>query len=291
MGEPILEVRCCRIGGTLVNVIIVGGGIGGLHARAVPAPRGHPLRVLRAVRRNSVRSASASTSCRTPRASSRRLGLEAELVARLGADARGRVLQPLRAADLPRSRSAATRATTIRSTRFIAASCTSAARRGGRAPRRRPRASPDGSASASSRTRRRRRRSFAIDDPRGACARSAPTSLVGCDGLHSVVRKALHPDEGPPLYSGVNMWRGVTRLAADPDGREHDPRGLARDRQDGDLPDPRQRRRQGRQLVNWVAELETPQHTDSATGLAPASSTISSARSRTGTSIGSTCRR
>jgi 2-polyprenyl-6-methoxyphenol hydroxylase-like FAD-dependent oxidoreductase len=33
--------------------------------------------------------------------------------------------------------------------------------------------------------------------------------VVGCDGLHSTVRKLLHPDEGPPLYSGVNMWRGV----------------------------------------------------------------------------------
>jgi len=35
--------------------------------------------------------------------------------------------------------------------------------------------------------------------------------VVGCDGLHSVVRKHLHPDEGEPLYSGVNAWRGATR--------------------------------------------------------------------------------
>ena len=25
------------------------------------------------------------------------------------------------------------------------------------------------------------------------------------------IRKQLHPDEGAPRYSGVNMWRGVTR--------------------------------------------------------------------------------
>jgi 5-methylphenazine-1-carboxylate 1-monooxygenase len=31
--------------------------------------------------------------------------------------------------------------------------------------------------------------------------------LIGCDGIHSAVRKVLHPGEGPPLYSGVNMWR------------------------------------------------------------------------------------
>jgi 2-polyprenyl-6-methoxyphenol hydroxylase-like FAD-dependent oxidoreductase len=35
-------------------------------------------------------------------------------------------------------------------------------------------------------------------------------ALVACDGLHSVIRKALHPNEGAPLYSGVNMWRGVS---------------------------------------------------------------------------------
>ncbi len=35
--------------------------------------------------------------------------------------------------------------------------------------------------------------------------------VIACDGLHSVIRKKLHPDEGEPRYSGVNMWRGVTR--------------------------------------------------------------------------------
>ena len=33
---------------------------------------------------------------------------------------------------------------------------------------------------------------------------------VACDGIHSVVRRQLYPAEGPPRYSGVNMWRGVT---------------------------------------------------------------------------------
>src|SRR6201995_2862738 len=35
------------------------------------------------------------------------------------------------------------------------------------------------------------------------------TVLVGCDGVHSAVRKQLYPEEGEPRYSGVNMWRGV----------------------------------------------------------------------------------
>jgi 2-polyprenyl-6-methoxyphenol hydroxylase-like FAD-dependent oxidoreductase len=33
--------------------------------------------------------------------------------------------------------------------------------------------------------------------------------LIGADGLYSAVRAALHPDEGPPRWSGVMMWRGI----------------------------------------------------------------------------------
>src|SRR6201995_4101212 len=34
---------------------------------------------------------------------------------------------------------------------------------------------------------------------------------IACDGINSVIRKQFFPDEGEPRYSGVNMWRGVTR--------------------------------------------------------------------------------
>ena len=84
--------------------------------------------------------------------------------------------------------------------------------------------------------------------------------VVACDGLHSVVRRQLHPDEGPPLYSGVNMWRGTTIWEPILSGASMIRAGwLAggkmviypiRDNVDG----------HGRQLVNWVAELETPIH-------------------------------
>jgi len=84
--------------------------------------------------------------------------------------------------------------------------------------------------------------------------------LVACDGLHSAIRKQLHPDEGEPLYSGVNMWRGVTRWEPILSGASMIRAGwLAggklviypiRDRIDD----------KGRQLVNWVAEIETPRH-------------------------------
>src|SRR5262245_51363581 len=34
--------------------------------------------------------------------------------------------------------------------------------------------------------------------------------LVGADGIRSAVRAQLFPAEGPPIWNGVHMWRGVT---------------------------------------------------------------------------------
>jgi 2-polyprenyl-6-methoxyphenol hydroxylase-like FAD-dependent oxidoreductase len=34
--------------------------------------------------------------------------------------------------------------------------------------------------------------------------------LVAADGIHSTVRSLLFPDEGPPRWNGVQMWRGAT---------------------------------------------------------------------------------
>lgn len=43
--------------------------------------------------------------------------------------------------------------------------------------------------------------------------------LVGADGIHSVVRDRLFPDEGPPRWNGVAMWRGATDWPAFRGGR------------------------------------------------------------------------
>jgi 2-polyprenyl-6-methoxyphenol hydroxylase-like FAD-dependent oxidoreductase len=34
--------------------------------------------------------------------------------------------------------------------------------------------------------------------------------LVGADGIHSAVRAHFYPNEGPPKWQGILMWRGVT---------------------------------------------------------------------------------
>lgn len=48
-------------------------------------------------------------------------------------------------------------------------------------------------------------------DRDGATRASASADvLVGADGIHSTVRLALFPDEGPPRWNGVMLWRGAT---------------------------------------------------------------------------------
>ena len=43
--------------------------------------------------------------------------------------------------------------------------------------------------------------------------------LVGADGIHSTVRGALYPDEGPPVWNGLMLWRGATEWPAFLTGR------------------------------------------------------------------------
>ncbi|TSE08691.1 flavin-dependent oxidoreductase [Mesorhizobium intechi] len=43
--------------------------------------------------------------------------------------------------------------------------------------------------------------------------------LIGADGIHSTVRAKLYPDEGPPIWNGVMLWRGATRWPKWRDGR------------------------------------------------------------------------
>jgi 5-methylphenazine-1-carboxylate 1-monooxygenase len=43
--------------------------------------------------------------------------------------------------------------------------------------------------------------------------------LVGCDGIHSALRATLYPNEGPPIWSGIMLWRGATEWPTFGDGR------------------------------------------------------------------------
>ncbi|MFD8519455.1 flavin-dependent oxidoreductase [Streptomyces capillispiralis] len=44
-------------------------------------------------------------------------------------------------------------------------------------------------------------------------------ALIGADGIHSKVRAALYPQEGPPPWNGLVVWRGTTLAPPFLDGR------------------------------------------------------------------------
>ena len=80
--------------------------------------------------------------------------------------------------------------------------------------------------------------------------------VVACDGIHSSVRKQLHPHEGPPRWSGVNMWRGVTPHAPFLSGASMVRAGWLSVGKMVIYPIRNDIDGRGTQLVNWVAELE-----------------------------------
>ena len=83
---------------------------------------------------------------------------------------------------------------------------------------------------------------------------------IGCDGIHSVVRKQLYPDEGDPIYSGVNMWRGATWWTPFLTGESFVRAGWLESGKMIIYPIRNRRDAQGRQLVSWVGEFYTPKY-------------------------------
>jgi 5-methylphenazine-1-carboxylate 1-monooxygenase len=79
--------------------------------------------------------------------------------------------------------------------------------------------------------------------------------LIAADGIHSVVRAQYYPDEGPFIYRGTNLWRGVTRrqpyltgASIARVGARHSTIIIYPIRNNIDAA--------GNQMVNWVLELE-----------------------------------
>ncbi|MBX9842215.1 MAG: flavin-dependent oxidoreductase [Xanthobacteraceae bacterium] len=84
------------------------------------------------------------------------------------------------------------------------------------------------------------------------------TVAISCDGVHSVLRASMHPNEAVPRYEGTTQYRGVTRWKPFLTGASmaylgtHETGKLViypiRDNIDAE----------GRQLVNWVIEVVRP---------------------------------
>lgn len=43
--------------------------------------------------------------------------------------------------------------------------------------------------------------------------------IIAADGIHSIIRAKFYPEEGPPKWNGVMLWRGATEWAPFLDGR------------------------------------------------------------------------
>ncbi|MDX3894972.1 flavin-dependent oxidoreductase [Pusillimonas sp.] len=82
---------------------------------------------------------------------------------------------------------------------------------------------------------------------------------VGCDGIHSALRRKLYPDEGSPRYSGVNMWRGTVCWDPILNGSSMIRAGWLSVGKMVIYPIRNGLTPNGKQLINWVAELECPQ--------------------------------
>ena len=80
---------------------------------------------------------------------------------------------------------------------------------------------------------------------------------IGCDGIHSVVRKQLYPNEGEPRFSGVNMWRGVTPMKPFLTGASMVRVGWIPVGKMVIYPIRNNIDAEGNQLINWVAETES----------------------------------
>jgi 2-polyprenyl-6-methoxyphenol hydroxylase-like FAD-dependent oxidoreductase len=100
-----------------------------------------------------------------------------------------------------------------------------------------------------------------FSDGPGGANRSAVRGRVAiaCDGINSAIRKQFFPDEGEPRYSGVNMWRGVTRWKPILSGASMVRAGWLSHGKMVIYPI-RPAGADGLQLVNWVAEIETPNY-------------------------------
>jgi len=113
------------------------------------------------------------------------------------------------------------------------------------------------------------RRCIGIDqDPQGVTIYFQETSsgrsldpvradiAVACDGVNSAVRRHFYPNE-QVVYTGINTWRGVTPHKPIMDGRTYVRIGSTRHAKIVIYPIIDNVDSEGRQLINWVAEIQS----------------------------------
>ncbi|MFL6816957.1 MAG: flavin-dependent oxidoreductase [Bradyrhizobium sp.] len=81
--------------------------------------------------------------------------------------------------------------------------------------------------------------------------------LIAADGIHSAVREKLYPKEGPPIWNGRILWRGITSSQAFLSGRSmimagHESLKFVC------YPISKEADADGKHQINWVAERHMP---------------------------------
>ena len=97
-----------------------------------------------------------------------------------------------------------------------------------------------------------------FNDPQGG--QRAPVTadmVVACDGIHSMVRRQFYPEE-KLAFAGINTWRGVTRHKPILTGKSYLRVGSIKTGKMVIYPIVDDVDGQGRQLINWMAEIERP---------------------------------
>ena len=79
--------------------------------------------------------------------------------------------------------------------------------------------------------------------------------VIACDGVNSTVRRQFYPDE-TMAFSGINTWRGVTRHKPILTGKSYLRIGSIETGKMVIYPIVDQLDSEGRQLINWVAEIQ-----------------------------------
>jgi len=85
-------------------------------------------------------------------------------------------------------------------------------------------------------------------------------ALIACDGIHSIVRRQLFLNEGPPAYQGINMWRGVSRWKPFLSGTSMVQAGWLDVGKMVIYPISPAPDADGLQVINWVAEIQSPRN-------------------------------
>jgi 5-methylphenazine-1-carboxylate 1-monooxygenase len=93
-----------------------------------------------------------------------------------------------------------------------------------------------------------------IEHADGSTSEANGTLLIGADGIHSAIRAQMHPDQPPIHWGGAVMWRGTTLAKPIRTGASFVGLGTHRQRvviYPISNPDPRT----GLAMINWIAEV------------------------------------